>query len=46
MNKPFQDTKKRWWYVSETRKHGRNKLWCGPFQTLEQALADQQLKEN
>lgn len=33
-------TKRGWYYVSKTRKHGRNKLWAGPFLTDQAAVAD------
>jgi hypothetical protein len=39
-NPPFQ-TKKGWWYVSETRFHRKNKLWDGPFKTEQEALTHQ-----
>lgn len=45
MNPPFQDAKKRWWYVSQTRKQGKYKLWCGPFDSEDEVLSDQAQKE-
>lgn len=44
MNAPFK-TRKGWWYISKIRKHGKNKLWVGPFNSEIEALEDQKLNE-
>lgn len=46
--KPFKTTKGKWWYVSNYRLMGKNKLWVGPFDSENeaQAMIDSDPKEN